>query len=109
MRFFKPMKGCQIFASDKHMTKPAGEFIGWCDKVDGGICIYDSGEVTEMKHERGIVHIGVPFTSATIEATGGSARDRGKNICIYHLGADVDRFIWRFGNGEVNEWFTFSA
>jgi hypothetical protein len=66
MRFFKPLKGCRIYTSDKHMTKPAGEFIGWCDKVDGG-------------------------------------------ICIYHLGADVDRFIWRFGNGEVNEWFTFSA
>ena len=52
---------------------------------DGGICIYDSGEVTEMKHERGIVHIGVPFTSATIEATGGSARDRGKNIFVLGL------------------------
>lgn len=48
------------------MTQPAGTLIGWCDKVDGG-------------------------------------------VCIYHLGAEVDRFIWRFGNGEVNEWFTFSA
>ncbi len=52
---------------------------------DGGICIYDSGDVTEIKHERGIVHIGVPFTSATIEATGGSARDRGKNIFVLGL------------------------
>ncbi len=48
----------------------------------GGICFYDSGEVTEVKHERGIVHIGVPFTAATVEATGGSARDRGKNIFV---------------------------
>lgn len=52
---------------------------------NSGICIYDSGEVTELKHERGITHIGVPFTSATIEATGGSARDRGKNIFVLGL------------------------
>ena len=52
---------------------------------DNGICIYDSGEVTEFKHERGITHIGVPFTAATVEATGGSARDRGKNIFVLGL------------------------
>ena len=52
---------------------------------DGGICIYDSGEVTEFKHERGITHVGVPFTTATIEATGGTARDRGKNIFVLGL------------------------
>ena len=51
----------------------------------GGICIYDSGEVTEVKQERGITHIGVPFTGATVEATGGSARDRGKNIFVLGL------------------------
>ncbi len=22
------------------MTKPAGELIGWCEKVDGNICIF---------------------------------------------------------------------
>ncbi|MDB6119644.1 MAG: korA [Verrucomicrobiaceae bacterium] len=51
----------------------------------GGICIYDSGEVTELKHERGITHVGVPFTQATIEATGGTSRDRGKNIFVLGL------------------------
>lgn len=66
MRFFKPVKGCRIYASDEHMTKPAGEFIGWCEKVDGG-------------------------------------------MCIFRLGADVDRFIWRFGNGELNAWHVYSA
>ncbi|ASN68669.1 hypothetical protein 3S11_45 [uncultured Caudovirales phage] len=40
MKFFKPMRGCRIFASDKHMTKPAGELIGWCEKVDGNICLF---------------------------------------------------------------------
>lgn len=49
---------------------------------DGGICLYDSGEVKEIKHERGILHLPVPFTAATIEAIGGSARDRGKNMFV---------------------------
>ena len=52
---------------------------------EGGICFYDSGEVTELKHERGIHHIGIPFTAATVEAIGGSARDRGKNIFVLGL------------------------
>jgi 2-oxoglutarate ferredoxin oxidoreductase subunit alpha len=52
---------------------------------NNGIVIYDSGEVSELKHERGIIHVGVPFTQATIEATGGSARDRGKNIFVLGL------------------------
>jgi 2-oxoglutarate/2-oxoacid ferredoxin oxidoreductase subunit alpha len=52
---------------------------------DGGICLYDSGEVKELKNERGILHIPVPFTAATIEAIGGSARDRGKNMFVLGL------------------------
>lgn len=59
---------------------------------DGGICFYDSDHVEELKEERGIIHIGVPFSSATIEAIGGSAKQRGKNIfvlgmlcAVYHL------------------------
>lgn len=59
---------------------------------DGGICFYDSDNVEELKEERGIIHIGVPFSSATIEAIGGSAKQRGKNIfvlgmlcAVYHL------------------------
>lgn len=49
---------------------------------DGGICFYDSDQVTELKEERDIRHIGIPFTSASIEAIGGSAKDRGKNIFV---------------------------
>lgn len=52
---------------------------------DGGICFYDSDKVEEVKDERGIIHIGVPFTSATIEAIGGSAKSRGKNIFVLGL------------------------
>ncbi len=52
---------------------------------DGGICFYDAGEVSELKNERGIHHIPVPFTAATIEAIGGSSRDRGKNMFVLGL------------------------
>jgi 2-oxoglutarate ferredoxin oxidoreductase subunit alpha len=52
---------------------------------DGGICFYDSDSVEELKDERGIIHIGVPFTTATIEAIGGSAKSRGKNIFVLGL------------------------
>lgn len=52
---------------------------------DGGICFYDTDQVEEVKEERGIIHIGVPFTSATIEAIGGSAKSRGKNIFVMGL------------------------
>ncbi|MDG9886322.1 hypothetical protein CSV86_014775 [Pseudomonas putida CSV86] len=47
MRFFKPMRGCRIFASEKHMTRPAGEFIGWCEKVEENICIFRDGAVVD--------------------------------------------------------------
>jgi len=49
---------------------------------DGGICFYDSDKVEELKQGRDIRHIGIPFTSAAIEAIGGSAKDRGKNIFV---------------------------
>lgn len=52
---------------------------------DGGICFYDSAEVNELKSERGIRHIGIPFTAATIEAIGGSSKDRGKNMFVLGL------------------------
>ncbi|WP_338212934.1 hypothetical protein [Halopseudomonas aestusnigri] len=39
-KLFKPMRGCRIFASQKHMTEEPGTLLGWCEKVDGNICIY---------------------------------------------------------------------
>ena len=50
----------------------------------GGICFYDTADMTaeDLVQDRGIIHIGVPFTSATVEAVGGSTRDRGKNMFV---------------------------
>lgn len=39
-RIYKPMKGCKVYASSKHMTRSAGDLIGWCEKVDGNVCIF---------------------------------------------------------------------
>lgn len=52
---------------------------------EGGICIYDSDHVEEVKSDSGVVHVGIPITSTTVEAIGGSARDRGKNIFVLGL------------------------
>lgn len=49
---------------------------------DGGICLYDTEKVEELQNDRNIHHIGIPFTSATVEAIGGTAKDRGKNIFV---------------------------
>ncbi|MEM1443799.1 MAG: 2-oxoacid:acceptor oxidoreductase subunit alpha [Verrucomicrobiota bacterium] len=52
---------------------------------EGGICIYDSDHVEELQEIPGIRHVGIPITSTTVEAIGGSARDRGKNIFVLGL------------------------
>jgi 2-oxoglutarate/2-oxoacid ferredoxin oxidoreductase subunit alpha len=52
----------------------------------GGICIYDSDEVNAPHLDnKEVVHVPIPITSATVEAMGGSARDRGKNIFVLGL------------------------
>lgn len=48
----------------------------------GGICIYDSDQVEQLKTDTDFIHIGIPITTTTVEAIGGSARDRGKNLFV---------------------------
>src|SRR6516164_1527355 len=51
----------------------------------GGIVLYDSDHVTPNEELLGSYHhVGVPISSLTIEAIGGTGRDKGKNI--YSLG-----------------------
>ncbi len=52
---------------------------------DGGIVLYDSDHVEpNSDREKEYRHVGVPISSLTVEAIGGTARDKGKNI--YALG-----------------------
>jgi 2-oxoglutarate/2-oxoacid ferredoxin oxidoreductase subunit alpha len=48
----------------------------------GGIVLYDSDHVTEIPEEKKAVyhHVGVPISGLTVEAIGGTAKDKGKNI-----------------------------
>ncbi|MCB1092066.1 MAG: 2-oxoacid:acceptor oxidoreductase family protein, partial [Verrucomicrobiae bacterium] len=52
---------------------------------DGGICIYDADNVQPRENERGTLNVGIPITSATVEALGGSTRERGKNLFVLGL------------------------
>jgi 2-oxoglutarate/2-oxoacid ferredoxin oxidoreductase subunit alpha len=48
----------------------------------GGIVLYDSDHVTEISEDKKSVyhHVGVPISGLTVEAIGGTAKDKGKNI-----------------------------
>ena len=50
----------------------------------GGVLIYDSDHVKPNPDDTRFLKVGIPITSATIEAAGGTAKDKGKNI--YTLG-----------------------
>jgi 2-oxoglutarate ferredoxin oxidoreductase subunit alpha len=55
----------------------------------GGVVIYDRDHVKAPADEKGFVHVPVPITSATVEAIGGTAKDKGKNMFVLGLLARV--------------------
>ena len=73
---------------------------------DGGILLYDSDHVEPDEEDSRFLKVGVPITSLTVEALGGSTREKGKNIFtlgllsrIFRLDVDKLRGIFeeRFG------------
>src|SRR6185295_255364 len=58
----------------------------------GGIVLYDADHVTEIPEPNKALyhHVGVPITGLTVEAIGGTAKDKGKNI--YALGLIAKMF-----------------
>ncbi|MCB1096726.1 MAG: 2-oxoacid:acceptor oxidoreductase subunit alpha [Verrucomicrobiae bacterium] len=56
---------------------------------EGGVCIYDTDEVEPDLTDKRFTFIGIPISTTTIEALGGSARDRGKNMFILGLLTNV--------------------
>jgi 2-oxoglutarate ferredoxin oxidoreductase subunit alpha len=52
---------------------------------DGGVLIYDADHVKPDPDERRYTAVGIPITSATIEAVGGSSKDKGKNLFVLGL------------------------
>lgn len=51
----------------------------------GGVLLYDSDHVTPNPDDKDITAVGVPMTSATVEAVGGSVKEKGKNIYVLGL------------------------
>ncbi len=52
---------------------------------DGGVLIYDADHVKPNPDDRRFTSVGIPITSATIEAVGGSSKDKGKNLFVLGL------------------------
>jgi 2-oxoglutarate/2-oxoacid ferredoxin oxidoreductase subunit alpha len=52
---------------------------------DGGILIYDSDNVKPDPDQKRYRSVGVPVTSQTVEAIGGTAKDKGKNMFVLGL------------------------
>ncbi len=63
---------------------------------EGGVLLYDSDNVEPNLDDKRFVYVGVPITGLTVEALGGTAKDKGKNIFVLGLitkifGLDVDK------------------
>jgi 2-oxoglutarate/2-oxoacid ferredoxin oxidoreductase subunit alpha len=52
---------------------------------DGGVLLYDSDNVEPNLDDKRFVYVGVPITGLTVEALGGTAKDKGKNIFVLGL------------------------
>ena len=56
---------------------------------EGGILLYDSDNVEPNLDDKRFFYVGVPITGLTVEALGGTAKDRGKNIFVLGLIAKI--------------------
>jgi len=56
---------------------------------EGGVLLYDSDNVQPDKDDKRFVYVGIPITGLTVEALGGTAKDKGKNIFILGLIAKI--------------------
>ncbi len=56
---------------------------------EGGVLLYDSDNVQPNLEDKRFVYVGIPITGLTVEALGGTAKDKGKNIFILGLIAKI--------------------
>jgi 2-oxoglutarate ferredoxin oxidoreductase subunit alpha len=52
---------------------------------EGGVVLYDSDNVEPNLDDKRFVYVGVPITGLTVEALGGTDKDKGKNIFVLGL------------------------
>ena len=77
---------------------------------EGGVLLYDSDQVQPDLQDKRFVYVGVSVTGLTVEALGGTAKDKGKNIfvlgliaAIFHLDTDKLKGLIRERFGGKNE------
>ena len=77
---------------------------------EGGVLLYDSDQVQPDLDDKRFVYLGVSITGLTVEALGGTAKDKGKNIfvlgliaAIFHLDTDKLKRLIRERFGGKNE------
>jgi 2-oxoglutarate/2-oxoacid ferredoxin oxidoreductase subunit alpha len=77
---------------------------------EGGVLLYDSDQVQPDLNDKRFVYVGVAITGLTVEALGGTAKDKGKNIfvlgliaAIFHLDAEKLLGLIRERFGGKNE------
>jgi len=58
----------------------------------GGVLLYDSDNVEPNPDDKRFVNVGIAISSLTIEALGGTAKDKGKNIFVLGLLASIFNF-----------------
>ncbi len=56
---------------------------------EGGVLLYDSDNVQPDPDDRRFVRVGIPITGLTVEALGGTAKDKGKNVFVLGLLAKI--------------------
>src|SRR5579859_5375732 len=52
---------------------------------EGGVLLYDSDNVEPNLDDKRFLYVGIPITGLTVEALGGTAKDKGKNIFVLGL------------------------
>jgi 2-oxoglutarate/2-oxoacid ferredoxin oxidoreductase subunit alpha len=55
----------------------------------GGVLIYDTDQVKPNPDDRRFTAVGIPITGATVEAVGGSSKEKGKNLFVLGLIARI--------------------
>jgi 2-oxoglutarate ferredoxin oxidoreductase subunit alpha len=77
---------------------------------EGGVLLYDSDQVQPELQDKRYVYVGVSVTGLTVEALGGTAKDKGKNIfvlgliaAIFHLDTGKLKGLIRERFGGKNE------
>ncbi len=55
----------------------------------GGVLVYDSDHVKPAADDNRFTHVPVPITTGTVEAVGGTSKDKGKNIYVMGLIARI--------------------